>query len=113
MADDDAQAISYHLLARGTPVHLADGALLGTVDQVLDNVREHIFDGIVVQTPAGLRFVDAPEVRRITERRVTLSIGAEEAAGLPEPSQAAPEFQANPRAGRLGRFFGRGGWKRR
>ena len=53
--------------------------------KVLDNAREHIFDGIVIATPGGQRFVDAPEVARITEKRVTLTIDAEEAARLPEP----------------------------
>jgi len=110
MPDDDV-AISYKVLGRGTPVHTTDGTELGRVDQVLDNAREQIFDGIVVDTPAGLRFVDAPEVARITERRVTLSIDAAEAASLPEPGPAVPEFRANPKAGRVGRFFG-GGWKR-
>ena len=71
--DDDGQAISYKLLARGTAVHSSDGDLLGTVDQVLDNVRENIFDGIVIRTATGKQFVDAPEVARITEQRVTLS----------------------------------------
>ncbi|MDX6674023.1 MAG: hypothetical protein QOH11_1441, partial [Solirubrobacteraceae bacterium] len=46
MTDDDV-AISYKVLARGTPVHSSDGAELGTVDRVLDNAREQIFDGIV------------------------------------------------------------------
>ena len=58
---------------------------LGTVAEVLDNAREHIFDGIVVRTDAGSVFVDAPEVARITERRVTLTIDAAEAAQLPQP----------------------------
>jgi hypothetical protein len=109
---DEAPAISYKLLARGTPIHSADGVLLGTADRVLENEREHIFDGIVMRTEEGDRFVDAPEVARITERRVTLSIDAAEAAGLPRYERGAPEYRANPRAGRLGRFFG-GGWKRR
>jgi hypothetical protein len=43
---------------------------------------------------------------------VTLSIGAGEAAELPKYEPGPPEFSANPRAGRLGRFLG-GGWKRR
>ena len=51
---------------------------------MLDNTREHIFDGIVVKTDAGRRFVDAPEVARITLRQVTLSIDAAGAASLPE-----------------------------
>lgn len=114
MSPDDDVAISYKLLARGTPVRSRDGADLGTVDRVLDNEREQIFDGIVVRTPAGdERFVDAPEVARITERAVTLALDASEAAALPAYAPGAPEYRANPRAGRLGRLFGGGGWKRR
>ena len=80
----DEHQIGYKVLPRGTPVHTSDGAQLGTVLQVLDNAREHIFDGIVVRTPDGRRFVDAPEVERITNRRVTLNIDAAEARELPE-----------------------------
>jgi hypothetical protein len=109
---DDGYAISYKLLARGVPVVTADGADVGTVERVLENEREHIFDGIVVRSDRGELFVDAPEVARIAERQVTLSIDAGEAARLPPYEPGAPEFQANPRAGRLGRFLG-GGWKRR
>ena len=110
--DDDGAAISYKLLGRGTPIHSSDGAELGTVERVLVNEREHIFDGIVMRTARGERFVDAPEVARIAERRVTLSIDAREAGDLPDHAPAAPEYRANVRAGRLGRMFG-GGWKRR
>jgi hypothetical protein len=81
--DDDGFAISYQVLPRGTPVRSRDGEQVGTVHRVLDNAREHIFDGIVIDTPAGQRFVDAPEVARIAERAVTLTIDAAEAARLP------------------------------
>jgi hypothetical protein len=81
---DDHQ-IGYKALPRGVPVHTSDGAQLGTVHRVLDNEREHIFDGIVVTTENGRRFVDAPEVARITLNRVTLTIDAAEAKNLPEP----------------------------
>jgi hypothetical protein len=110
--DDDGYAISYKLLQRGIPVVTAEGEQVGTVDRVLDNAREQIFDGIVVRSPRGLVFVDAPEVARVAERRVTLSIDAGQAAELPKYEPGPPEFSANPRAGRLGRFLG-GGWKRR
>ena len=111
-SDDDGHAISYKVLERGTPVVACDGAPVGTVREVLDNVAEHIFDGLVIDTPAGQRFVDAPEIARIAERRVTLTLDAEGAAGLPERDSAGgPTFRANARGGRVSRLFG-GGWKR-
>jgi hypothetical protein len=81
---NDGPQIGYKALPRGVPVHTSDGEKLGTVHRVQDNAREHIFDGIVVSTPNGRRFVDAPEVARITEKRVTLTIDAEEATHLPK-----------------------------
>jgi len=109
---DEGHAISYKVLARGTPVWTSDGVEIGTVRHVLENDREHIFDGIVVDTPRGRRFVDAPEVGRIAERRVTLSIDAEEAASLPQQDvKGGPIYEADASAGRFRRFFG-GGWKR-
>ena len=110
--DDGDHAISYKALERGTAVLTSDGTSVGTVEAVLDNLREHIFDGLVVRSERGDLFVDAPEVDRITPRQVTLTIDAAAAAELPLYEPGAPEFQANPRAGRLGRFFG-GSWKRR
>jgi sporulation protein YlmC with PRC-barrel domain len=82
-ADDDDHAIGYQALPRGVPVVTSDGETLGTVHRVQDNAREHIFDGIVVRTTGGMRFVDAPEVERITRRQVTLNIDAAEARDLP------------------------------
>ena len=111
--EDDGHAVHYSAVERGTPVLSSDGVELGRVDGVLDNYREHIFDGIVLKTAAGdLRFVDAPEVARTAERAVTLSITAAQAAELPPPEKAASSFAPNLRAGRVTRFLG-GGWKRR
>ena len=109
---DEGHAISYKVLGRGTPVWTSDEVEIGTVRHVLENDREHIFDGIVVDTPQGQRFVDAPEVARITERRVTLSIDAAEAATLPEHDvKGGSTYEADASAGRFRRLFG-GGWKR-
>lgn len=94
--EDDGYAISYKLLQRGTVVRTSDGQELGTVDEVLDNVKENIFDGIVVNTPQGLRFVDAPEVGRIAERAVTLTIDAYEAAQLSRALQGRADLQGKP-----------------
>jgi hypothetical protein len=109
---DDGHAVHYSAVERGVPVFSSDGVEIGTVDAVLDNYKEHIFDGIVVALPGGeLRFADAPEVARTAERAVTLSITAEEAAELPPPDKAAPTFKPNLKAGKIGRFFG-GGWRK-
>lgn len=89
--DDDGHAVSYKVLRRGTPVRDREGTHVGTVRRVQDNAREGIFDGIVVDTDAGRRFVDAPEVARIAERWVTLTITAAEVAALPEPASAAAQ----------------------
>lgn len=90
-SDDDGPAISYVALRRRTRVRASDGTEVGTVSRVLDNAREHIFDGIVIETRHGKRFVDAPEVAHIAERAVTLTISAEEVAALPVPPSRARE----------------------
>jgi len=111
---DDGHAVSYKVLPRGTPVVASDGTAVGTVREVLENEREHIFDGLFLDTPAGERWVDAPEVARIAERRVTLAIDAGAAARLPDRDHAGgPQFEANVRAGKLARLLGGGGWRRR
>ena len=89
----------------------SDEVEIGRVVEVADNYREHIFDGLVIETASGKRrFVDAPEVARTAERGVTLTITAAEAESLPAPDKGAPTFR--PRGGgRLSRLFG-GGWKK-
>jgi hypothetical protein len=76
--EDDGHAVSFQALRRGTPVRSADGVQLGTVRRVHEAKREHIFDGIDVDTPEGLRFLDAPEVARLAERWVTTTFPASE-----------------------------------
>ena len=109
MSEDEGHQIGYKVLPRGVPVVTSDGEQLGTVHRVLDNAREHIFDGIIVATPDGRRFVDALEVVRITEKRVTLSIDAEEAKSLPEHRgmRGSLETRAKRSAQRWKRHFSR------
>jgi hypothetical protein len=109
---DEGHAIHYAAVQRGTPVFSEDGVEVGKVDEVVDNYREHILDGIVIETPDGdLRFADGPEVQRTFERAVYLNISAEQAANLPEPEKAPRTFRPRRGGGRLSRFFG-SGWKR-
>jgi PRC-barrel domain len=87
---DDGHAVHYTALARGTPVFSSDGQQVGTVAEVLDNYREHIFDGLVIDVGSGdRRFVDAPEVARTAERAVTLTITAAETQQLGPPEGGA------------------------
>jgi hypothetical protein len=104
---DDGHAIGYKILRRGTPVRSSDGIQIGTVRRALDNAREHIFDGIVIDTSGGRRFVDAPEVARIFERAVVLTITAEQAAGLPEPGSRFAERMRQSGGARRARRLGR------
>ena len=110
--DDHGDPIAYTALQPGVAIVSSDDIELGTVERVIENKKEHIFDGIVMRTDSGHLWVDAPEVQRIAERRVTLNIDAATAAQeLTNYAPGAPEYRANVRGGRLSRFFG-GGWKR-
>jgi hypothetical protein len=110
---DDGQAIHYAAVPRGTPVYSSDEVEVGEVHQILDNYREHIFDGVILRDRDGnLRFADAPEVQRTAERGVTLTITAAEVAKLPPPEKGIANFRPNLSTSRIGRLFG-GGWKRR
>jgi hypothetical protein len=104
--DDDGVAVHYTALRAGTPVISSDGQDVGRVVRVLDNYREHIFDGLVIKTPDGVeRFVDAPEVTRTAERAVTLSITAAQVNELGPPEEGSGV------TGSVKRLFG--GFRRR
>ena len=109
---DDGQAIHYAAVKRGTPVYGSDEVEVGSVEAILDNYRERIFDGVVFKDSDGvMRFADAPEVGRTAERGVTLTVTAEEALRLPPPAVGGPSYRPRHAKGRIGRMFG-GGWRR-
>jgi hypothetical protein len=116
MTDDTA--ISYEAAARGTPVLSSTGTEIGTLEHVLQVPELDVFDGIVIATHGGLRFIDADHVGRITRSSITCSISDAEAAQLPPPS-GPPVYRVDALAdsGRsmhdtLGRIFGRPHWIR-
>jgi hypothetical protein len=103
---EDGTAVHYMSVARGTPIYGSDEQLVGKVVEVWDNYRESIMDGIVFETPDGVRrFVDAPEVARTAELAVTLTIPAAEAAQLAPPQGGSP--RGGSRGGGLRRLFKR------
>jgi hypothetical protein len=110
--EDIGHPVHYTAVPWGVPVYSSDGSEVGRVEAVLDNYREHIFDGVVfVDTGGELRFADAPDVERTAERGVVLRLDAEGARRLGPPEKGHAKFRPNLRAGRLGRLFG-GGWRR-
>lgn len=96
MADDRGAPIAYMVLAEGTLVHSSDGEELGRVKRVLADTGTDIFDGIVVDTGDGDRFVDAPDVAEIYERLVVLTISADEARRLSEPTANPAVVEPTP-----------------
>jgi hypothetical protein len=76
---------SYLAVPRGIPVFAASGKEIGRVKKVLSVPVKNVFDGIVIRTPNGDRFVDAPEVGRIYERALCTTLTDEQAATLQIP----------------------------
>jgi hypothetical protein len=112
VGEDDGYPIHYAAVQRGTAVYASDGQQIGVVDEMVDNFREHILDGFVIEMSNGdLRFVDAPEVARTSEQAVRLTIDSAAASQLPTPEKGAPEFTPR-RSGRIGKLLGRN-WRRR
>ena len=113
---DDAVPIAYSALDKGVPLLAQSGTQFGTVEHVLQIPEEDLFDGIVVATSDGLRFVDRDQISEITTAYVRCTLTDEQAATLPAPS-GNDTFAANALqdAGtslqdRFGRIFGRARW---
>jgi uncharacterized protein YrrD len=90
---------SYLTLEEGTPVYGSDQVEVGSVQHVLADPDEDIFDGLVIDSrlgPGGHRFVDAPDVASIHERGVLLAIDSAAAESLPVPSANPAALQADP-----------------
>jgi len=82
---DTEPAVSYRAAVPGTPVLTRTGTEIGTLEHVLGVPEEDLFDGLVIATDWGLRFVDASEVELITVRHVRSRLDDEQASRLPPP----------------------------
>ena len=107
-ADENGAEVSWRLIARGTPVHAADGTPVGRVTHVLGDPQRDIFDGVGFRHHLWTtnRMASAAIVARITERAVSLRISASEAEQCP-PYQEEHVYQI----GNTGLFGRRPGWR--
>jgi len=116
MTDD--VPISYQAAVRGTPVLSSTGTKIGTLEHVLEVPEVDVFDGIVIATDGGQRFIDADLVLQITRSYIRAGVDDAQVSQLPLPdgppvyrvdgvADAGPGLRA-----RLGRFFRRPRWVR-
>jgi hypothetical protein len=109
--------IAYGAVTYGTPVTTRAGRQFGTVEHVLQIPAEDLFDGIVVATDAGIRFVDRDQVLTITDTSVTCDLDDAAAAALPAPDGppvyrvSALDFEGHSVHDVLHKMFHRPGWK--
>jgi hypothetical protein len=110
MPEEPVHPIAYTALQPGTAVQTADGYPFATVRAVLVDEKVSVFDGIVVETAEGTRFVDADHVGLIYTTYVCTKLSAEQAANLPLPERSTVIDIKPPRSmsDRLGRMVGRG-----
>ena len=114
---DDA-AISYQAAVHGTPVLSSSGTEIGTLEHVLQVPELDLFDGIVIATKAGLRFIDADQVEQITRSSIRCRLDDAQAGQLPPPD-GSPVYRVDVLADSgnsmhdiLGRLFRRPRWTR-
>jgi len=112
------EPIAYQALRPGTDVVDTDGGSIGTVEHVLQEPDLDLFDGIVIATSAGIRFVDRDQITSITTTSVETSLSAADASQLPEP-EGSPVYGVDALqdvgpalTARLGRMFRRAHWTR-
>jgi hypothetical protein len=117
MTDDDTP-ISYEAAVPGTPVDSSSGRRIGTLEHVLEVPELDVFDGIVVATDDGLRFIDADRVQEITRSKIRCGLDDAEVAQLPPPD-GPPVYRVDALADSgnsmhdiLGRLFRRPHWIR-
>jgi hypothetical protein len=117
MTNDEA-AISYQAASPGTPVFSSDGVEIGRLEHVLKVEELDLFDGIVIATDSGLRFIDADQIEVITRAYIRSTMDHAHAGLLPAPD-GPPVYRVNALADiggsmhdRLGRLFRRPRWTR-
>jgi hypothetical protein len=106
----DEVPIAYEALPKGTPVLSTSGTEIGIVEHVLADSSLDLFDGLVVKTSDGLRFVTADQVGLITTTAVHSKVADADIASLQQPHTGDAVFEADPEqntGSELNEWFGR------
>jgi hypothetical protein len=85
VTETPGEPVSYLALAPRTPVYADGWVAVGRVREVLSDQALDVFDGIIIRTHHGDRFVDADQIDSLYERAVLLKLSAEECGALPRP----------------------------
>jgi hypothetical protein len=93
---EHGEPTSYLVLAEGTDVLASDGGRIGTVKRVLAVPDDDIFDGLILDTDGGDRFVDADNVGELYERAAFLKLDSDQARHLPEPTASPAVLEPTP-----------------
>jgi hypothetical protein len=90
--------VSWFVIEHGWKVVDANGAEVGTVDEVVGDSSDDIFNGLAVATTllGHPRYVPAEQVRTIVEGSVELAITKEEIAHLDEFEEPATTAEIIP-----------------
>jgi len=114
----DETPVSYAAAVHGSAVLSSSGTKIGTLEHVLEVPDLDIFDGIVLHTHHGLRFIEADRVTEITRSFLQTDLDDDQVAALPAPD-GPPVYHVDVFRGTgnnlhdvLGRFFGRPHWTR-
>jgi hypothetical protein len=117
VVSDTAEPVSYEGVPLGVPLLSLSGKQFGTLEKVLEIPSEDLFDGVIVKTHHGRRFVDRDQILEITTEFIKCDLDDDAAANLPEPS-GTPVYDANAGYGEgtsfrawVQRSFGHSGWK--
>jgi hypothetical protein len=93
---DYGQPISYLVLEEGAAVLSSDGREVATVKRVLAVPEDDLFDGLILETGDGDRFVDADNIGQLYERAVFLKLNREQVRHLPEPTPSPAVLEPSP-----------------
>jgi hypothetical protein len=114
---DPAEPVSYEGVPTGVPLLSSTGQEFGTLAKVLEIPSEDLFDGVIVKTDHGHRFVDRDQIVEITTQYIKCDLSDEQCSDLPEPS-GSPVYDADATYGAghsfrdwVHRHFGHGGWR--